>query len=205
MRTSNFPGLLTWMVVLWATVFVLAPEKPAHAIPPYWRLYYAYNTTGNLSFSPADPSRAFSGTPITCANKSELEVLLWGHLGLGIARQPWERQFLNGANVVDEQAEEWSSHATLYLRAASHNRFNAFLGAGQGHVERYQQRINGLVQTNPANFSQMPINRTFFGIEYTWERIGMRLEWSAVKAIPAGVAPAYEYHMQQLVLFIPLN
>lgn len=205
-----------WLAVaagLWA-----APGTARAAEPEtYARLYYSSWMTGRVPYSPADPDGAYQGgEPLHQNPKSELEVIFLQRLGLSYSRQKLQRTFLGAPGLVPgclaagctvvEEALEQSFNATLYGRAVRHDSFNLFLGGGSGTLN-YGYAVDGAEQTAGELYHGMSLSRWFWGFEYSFERMGFRVDFShmsASKSLPGASAQLAE-NRSQISFFIPLN
>jgi hypothetical protein len=172
------------------------------------RFYYSPWAVGTINKSPADPTGADKSQHTDSTWKGDLELILWGHLGLGGSRQNVLREFENAAKQqVHEEWVQYSYNATLYLRRAGYNKFNLFAGGGEGQVEKYHFSINKVRMNTTARDNNMPLTRVFGGIDYTFERIGFRYEYSKVeveKDTP-GFKDKLSQSYQHIGFFIPFN
>lgn len=184
------------------------------------RLYYSSWMDGEVEQSPADPQGRFTdGAALSENPQVGLEVIFLRRLGVSFARQKLLRGFQDATGTVagcaappcqiEEHALLQSVNLTLYGREVAHNQFNLFLGGGAGDLD-YEYSVDGVRQTNGELYDNLSLSRWFLGIEYTFDRIGFRLEISqasASKSIPqaspatADVEGAFQY----LTLVIPLN
>ena len=203
---------------LLALLLLAALPRGARADEPVFvRLYYSTWMTGRVEQSPLDPAGAFTGSDGLVQNpRSELEAIFLRRLGLSYARQKLERRLVDGAGRVGgcsappcdvvEHALQQSLNLTLYGRAVRHDQFNLFAGAGAGYLD-YDYAVNGTPQTGGSLHRGLSLSRWFLGLEYTFERVGFRLELSRVSAYQAlegqeaRAAATYRY----LTLVIPLN
>ena len=172
------------------------------------RFYYSPYAAGTIGKSPADPSGKAKSEGVDSTWKGDLELILWGHLGLGGSRQDVLRDFENTAHQsIHEEWVQYSYNATLYLRRAGYNKFNLFAGAGEGQVEKYHYSVDKVRMNTPKRDNNMPLTRTFGGIDYTFERIGFRYEYSRVeveKDTP-GFKDKIGQTYQHIGFFIPFN
>jgi hypothetical protein len=189
---------------------------PAYAQEPsvFVRLYWSSWMTGEVQHSPADPQGLFRQSDTLTGNiKSELEAIFLQHLGVSFSRQKMERHYTDpnaGCGtppcVINEEAVHQSLNLTLYARQVAHDQFNLFAGGGAGYLD-YNYGLNGVTQTQSEVYNNMSLARWFAGFEYTFQRIGFRVEVSRVtgnKAVlgqSADIAETFRY----LTLVIPLN
>lgn len=193
---------------------LLAPSARAQDPSVLVRLYWSSWMTGEVQHSPADPlGMQREAHTLTGNIKSDAELIFLQRLGVSFSRQKMERKYfdlaLTCANPpcrVDESAVHESLNLTLYGRRVTHDQFNLFAGGGAGYLD-YNYAIDGIPQANGDVYSNMSLARWFAGFEYTFERIGFRVEVSRVtagKSVPgqtADVAETFRY----LTLVIPLN
>lgn len=203
-----------------AALLVLPCAAAAQEPDTFVRLYYSSWMEGKVRESPADPTGRFTEDATLSQNPlAGLEVIFLRRLGLSFVRQKMERTFEDETGLVagcaappctiDERTVEQSLNLTLYAREMAHNQFNLFLGGGAGELDT-TYRVDGILQTHGELYDNLSLARWFAGLEFTFERIGFRLEWSRVEAdktLPdatpssAGVEETFQY----LTLVIPLN
>ncbi|MFI5399742.1 MAG: hypothetical protein ACHQZQ_01655 [SAR324 cluster bacterium] len=171
------------------------------------RLYVDALTVGSIDKTPADPDGRFSGSSFG-SDSATLEAILYGHIGLSISQQYEYRKYTNQAGL--DTQENWVNtyySLTGYLRSAGHDRANGFLGYSAGTVDRYTEKSNGtpVAPFNPAR--NLPLTRLFAGVEYTFERIGFRVEWvqSEASAKVSGQKANLDQTLQVLSAYIPFN
>lgn len=171
------------------------------------RFYYSPYAAGTIGESPADPKGDKKGEPVDSTWKGDLELILWGHLGVSGSRQNVLRDFEAGGQPVHEEWVQYSYNLSLYLRKAGYNRFNLFAGAGTGQVEKYRYSVDGIRLDTRKRHTSMPLTRVFGGVDYTFERIGFRYEYSAVEVEKE--TPGFTDRIQQAYhhvgIFIPFN
>jgi len=172
------------------------------------RFYYSPYAVGSIGKSPADPNGDATSEAVNSTWKGDLELILWGHLGLSGSRQNVLRDYENSAKQqVHEEWVQYSYNLALYLRQAGYNRFNIYAGGGAGAVEKYRYSIDKVRMDTRRRDMAMPLTRTFGGIDYTFERIGFRYEYSVVdvqKDTP-GFKDKISQTYQHLGFFIPFN
>jgi hypothetical protein len=181
------------------------------------RLYYSEWMTGRLENTPADPAGRFAGNDTVTMNpKAALEVIFLRRIGLSYSRQKLLRDFVDPAGTVagcggvscrvSETGVQQSLDLTLYGRRVEHDQFNLFAGGGAGYLD-YGYRANGVQQTSGDLYKSIPLARYFFGLEYTFERIGFRIEVSHTEADKTlgGVLTRVRANYRYLTLVIPLN
>jgi hypothetical protein len=172
------------------------------------RFYYSPYAVGSIGKSPADPKGDVKSEAVDSTWKGDLELILWGHLGLSGSRQNVLRDFENSANQqVHEEWVQYSYNLALYLREAGYNRFNLYAGAGTGQVEKYRFSFDKVRLDTRRRHTSMPLSRAFGGLDYTFERIGFRYEYSAVdveKDTP-GFKDKISQAYQHIGFFIPFN
>jgi len=178
------------------------------------RLYWSSWMTGQVQHSPADPQGLFRESDTLTGNiKAELEAIFLQRLGVSFSRQKMERAYVDPLAVcatppclINERAVHESLNLTLYAREVTHDQFNLFAGGGAGYVD-YNYWINGASQSQGELFSNQSMGRWFAGFEYTFDRIGFRVEISratagkSVLGQSAELAETFRY----LTLVIPLN
>jgi hypothetical protein len=114
-------------------------------------------------------------------------------------------------NAGQTMQEDWEQHLfnlTLYLREAGHDRFNLYAGGGSGALDAYRWSVDGVRQDDPLRHRNMPLTRAFGGVDYTFERIGFRLEYSQVDADKKSAGLGTDRMRQtyrQFIVFIPFN
>src|SRR5690349_15988149 len=111
------------------------------------RFYYSPAAAGVTHKSPADPNGKDQSAAVDSTWKADLELILWGHLGLSGSRQNVLRDYDNSAG--QKVHEEWVQvfwNAALYLRQAGYNKFNVYGGAGTGQVEKYKYSFDDVAQ-----------------------------------------------------------
>ena len=204
-----------------ATALLLAlaaGSTPARAADPdvLGRLYYSSWMTGRIQQSPADPQGQFADSNRVTGNiKSEIEAIFLQRVGLSYSRQRVERQFTDPAGLtgcgtppcrVQERALQQSLNLTLYGRAVTHNKFNLFAGGGAG-TATYEFLLNEVPQTSGDLYNGLSLSRWFYGVEYTFDRIGFRLEVSNVSAHKTVLnqTARLDESFRYLTLVIPLN
>lgn len=185
--------------------------------PVMFRFYYSSWMSGKVEASPADPAGVLKDEARLNQNlKSELEAIFLGHVGLSFSRLKMHRDYLDTRGLtagcagiscfVDENAVHETFNLTLYGREVEHDKFNLFLGAGGGKAD-YDYSIDGARQVNDDLYKDMSVERTFAGVEYSFQRIGFRLEISRVRASKTfqGTEAVLEETFQYFTVFIPLN
>ncbi|HKJ00594.1 MAG TPA: hypothetical protein VKB51_19145 [bacterium] len=189
----------------------------AHADDPVFvRLYYSSWMTGRVDRSPADPTGAFSNEMLTQNPDVGVEAIFMRRLGLSFTRQKLLRDFSDPAGSVagcaaapcqvSENGVQQAVNLTLYGRPVQHDQFNLFAGGGAGSLD-YGYRTDGTAYPGGDLFKSLSLSRWFFGLEYTYDRIGFRIEISHASASQtiagqkAELGAAYRY----LTLVIPLN
>jgi hypothetical protein len=137
-----------------------------------------------------------------------LELIFFRRIGLAVAQDIESRHSSDGAG--NDLKERWTnSYASLtaYLREAGRGRWNVFLGASSGTVDRYVALVNGAgsAPTDPAR--NLPLTRTFGGLELVFQRIGFRAQVVRSEAadMVSGQKLALNQTLQVLSVFIPFN
>ncbi len=143
-------------------------------------------------------------------------MIFLGHLGLSFSRRKLQRSFRDELGVspgctappceVSEEAVQQSLNATLYAFEMAHNQFNLFAGGGAGQVD-YDLRVDGVKQSRGEVFDNLSLSRWFAGVEYSFERIGFRLEIGSSRAHKelVGQSAEIEERFRYFTVFIPLN
>lgn len=214
-----------WRRALWAALLtglavgaLAAAPGPARADDPvYVRLYYSQWMTGRAEHTPADPSGAFTGSEgLTQNPQAGLEAIFLRRIGLSYVRQKFLRAFTDtGATVagcsatpclVSENGVAQSVNLSLYARPVYHQQFNAFAGGGAGYLD-YSYTAGGAKFPGGDLFKNLSLSRWFFGAEYTFDRIGFRIEVSRASATKAfqGQKANLDATYRYLTLVIPLN
>ena len=206
---------LTTRFSLIAVCALLAIPAGARAEPSVFaRLYWSSWMTGQVQQSPADPQGLFRESDGLTGNiKAELEAIFLQRLGVSFSRQKMEREFHDPMGVcasppclVNERAVHESLNLTLYARQVTHDQFNLFAGGGAGYVD-YNYSIDGVSQSQGEVFSNMSLARWFAGFEYTFDRIGFRVEVSRATAGKSvlGQSADLSETFRYLTLVVPLN
>ncbi|MBI3993283.1 MAG: hypothetical protein HY342_08410 [Candidatus Lambdaproteobacteria bacterium] len=194
-----------------ALALLLAAVLPAQAQPAKHlaRFYYSEMASGEVQRTPLDPDAAYAGEPLDAGAKGELEVILWRRVGIGASRQTVARKFEDAAGRdLRENWVQYSANVTLYLLESRHDAFNLFIGGGVGSVERYKSSIDRVPQTIQGLHTDLQLTRWLGGLEYTWERIGIRLEVSGVEASKSDGGQQAELAgqtYQHVTFYIPFN
>jgi len=199
-----------FVTVLWFCASLLLAAGPSLAAEPQHlvRLYYAPSFTGVVNLSPADPNGAYTAEKVDRANMGEFEVMLWRRLGLSAMRHSFAREYTNRQNQnIWEYGVSLSLNATVYLARSEHDAWNLFAGYGEGVVEQYHYRVAGQDMTDPSLHRNIPLVRRFYGVEFTFHRIGFRLEANELLARHRvnGQNVVLNQRYQQLILYIPFN
>ena len=191
-----FIGVLLWAAAAWAESNTLL------------RFYYSPYAVGTIARSPADPNGDKKSEAVDNTWKGDLEVILWRRLGISASRQYVSRDFDNAAGqAVHEEWVQYSYNLALYLREANHNKFNVYAGGGTGQIEKYKFSFDNVRQNDPKRHVNMPLSRVFGGIDYTFERIGFRYEYSVVdvEKDTMGFKDKLIQTYQHIGFFIPFN
>jgi len=207
---------LQWFVLLFALTlpFTAVAQEDASV---FVRFYYSNWMDGEMAKSPLDPNGAFTGDQAVNGNrKAEIELIFWQHVGLSGSKYYLSRHFSDQTGDtaicttppcdVIESGIFQTYNLTLYANAVSHGQFNFFAGAGKGSGD-YDYFLNGMRQDKGELFSSMATKRYFLGIEYTYDRIGFRVEINRLSASKTfgGETAEIEETMRYLTVFIPLN
>ncbi|MDH4224406.1 MAG: hypothetical protein OEW12_02025 [Deltaproteobacteria bacterium] len=178
-------------------------KEPSHLV----RLYYSPAYKASAAFTPADPSGAYKGEKVDVATKGEFELILFRRLGLSATRQPFSRAYVDTQNrKVEEKGTQLSMGLTVYLLESGHDSFNLFGGYGKGVVENYEYAVAGARQDTPF-MKNIPLERVFGGVEYTFTRLGIRLEAARITASKSepGQTAKLDMLVQNLSFYIPFN
>lgn len=209
----------TAKTVLVALLLALALPWSARGQEPsvFVRLYYSSWMLGKVRVSPLDPQGALTETQRLTQNpKAELEAIFLGRFGISFSRQKLHRGFQDTAGVttgcatapcvVEENAVHEAFNLTLYGRRVAHDQFNLFIGGGAGKVD-YDFSSDGTRLDEAERHKEMSLSRWFAGVEYSFDRIGFRLEWSRARARKSFQDQQAELDetFQYLTVFIPLN
>ena len=173
------------------------------------RFYYSEMVAGQVQRTPLDPNGDYAGEPINSGAKGELEVILWRRVGVGASRQTVARKFVDAAGQdLRENWVQYSANVTLYALESRHDAFNLFIGGGVGSVERYKSSIDHVPQTIQGLHTDLQLTRWLGGLEYTFDRIGIRLEVSGVAAAKSEGGQKAELAgqtYQHVSFYIPFN
>ncbi|MBI4081323.1 MAG: hypothetical protein HY423_01805 [Candidatus Lambdaproteobacteria bacterium] len=189
-------------------LLLLATSTPAAEQGTLYRIYYAPLVQGTVAESPLDPDGAYKAKPVSDGPKAAIEALFFRRLGLSGTRQTMSRKFTDSAGLErEETAVHLSLDLTLYAVESRHNGFNAFLGTGQGIVESYKFKIDGIRQDDSSLYRNIAMTRLFAGIEYTFDRVGVRLEGAQIQARKEKAAgkAVLDERLYNLTFYIPLN
>jgi hypothetical protein len=171
------------------------------------RLYVMAYTAGKIDKSPADPNGNFASHDFE-ANGATLELIFFGRVGASISQQFDGRTFNN--TVGQKVREDWSNtyySLTAYARPAGRHRANAFVGYGNGTIDRYTEKLNGVTTSPYDPAKDLPLTRLFAGVEYAGERMGIRAEYAQLDSNSKvqGQSSKFSQTLQVLSLFIPFN
>lgn len=182
----------------------------------WYRLYYSHWMTGEILESPADTAGAYQDEfGLTQNIQTQFEMIFLRHVGLSYSRLRMNRKYDDAAGAitgcatppcaVEESALHQMLNLTLYAREVDYGKFNLFVGGGSGGVD-YQWSVDGVRQENEDLHKNMGVSRTFVGFEYSFERIGFRVEFSRIRAFKEfqGQESIMEESFQYLTVFIPL-
>lgn len=198
----------TLLLLLVALAIFMGSSAFAQDSSVLWRFYYSHAVNSEIERSPADPDGDFITTAPKTADKGVLEMILFRRAGISVTRQTVLRELDLTSGL--EATEDWTQYMaslTLYAFEVKHNSFNIFIGAGAGAVERYNLRIGGQTQPVPGIHKNMPLTTQFGGLEYSFERIGLRLEIARVNAEKSSDTATAEIDQiyQFVTILIPLN
>ena len=172
------------------------------------RLHYSPAFSSQIARTPADPDGKYSSEKADLANKVEFELILFRYFGVSAARIPFYRHFIdNDGQRVDEHAEEVMYSATLYATESRHNSWNVFIGTGWGEIAEYRIKVDGEREDKGPLHRHMPLRRNFIGAEYTFDRLGVRLEANQISADKSSGGEKAELEQQFVFLtfYIPFN
>jgi hypothetical protein len=171
------------------------------------RLYVNAFTAGKIDKTPVDPNGTFDGH-VPGNDGAALELILFRHVGLSIAQDFESRHSTDGAG--NDLKEKWTNtytSLTVYVREAGRNRWNLFLGASSGTVDRYAALVNGVASPSTDPARNLPLTRAFGGLELVFQRIGFRAQ--VVQSEAADTITGQKVHLNQtlqvLSVFIPFN
>ena len=174
----------------------------------YYRIHYAPYFVGNLEKSPADPQGRYQSETVDQADHLELELVFLRHLGISASRIRFAREFENGAQQrVNESASALLLNATLYGSPVQHNAWNILLGAGYGTIGEYRIKVDGVRQDESPLHRNVDVRRIFAGIEFTFDRLGIRYELDQIEGGRSSGRKKTELSgvFQFVTFFIPLN
>lgn len=201
----------TWFTPL-ALAAVVAWAAPAWAQDDggsvYVRIHYAPYFVGELEKSPADPQGQYESEMVDQADKLELELVFLRHLGISASRIRFAREFENGAQQkVNESASALMLNATLYGSPVRHNAWNMLLGIGYGTIGEYRIKVDAVRQDESPLHRNLTVRRIFAGIEFTFDRLGIRYELNQIEAEKSSGSKKTELSgvFQFVTFFIPLN
>ena len=173
----------------------------------FMRFYYSHWLDGKVLGSPFDPAGAYEGEVVDTSTKGALEMVVFGHFGLSYSRQKIHREFIDSSSqFVDENSLQRSYNLTLYGKRVRHDQFNYFLGGGLGR-SNYLYSVNGISLQNADLHTDMSSRRWFAGVEYSFDRIGFRVEFGDTEAERTfgGQTARLDQSFRYLTVFIPLN
>jgi len=196
--------------VLGALAAIIGAASLAHAEPPdfQYRLYYSPAFSSHIDKTPFDTKGKYGDEPADAANKIEAEVVMFKYFGLSVARIPFYRQFKdNDGRNIDEYGEENLYSVTLYATEVRHSSWNVFFGTGWGSIPEYRIRIDGKREDRAPLDRDLQLRRIHGGIEYTWDRLGVRIEVNQITARKdsGGEKAQLDQVFQYLTFFIPFN
>lgn len=209
------PGLVAG-AALAAALLGMPGAAEAQAEPPaLFRFYYSQWFTGRLNATPADPTGEFSDRSAASHARGDLEVILFQRVGLSFTRQKVDREYTDDRGIapgctapcaVDEASLQRFYNLTLYAWPSRHGAFNLFAGGGRGSAD-YQLKVDGVPQDDSELHGSIPLRRWYGGVEYTFERIGFRLELMRVlgEEEKAGQRAEIDQTFQYLTVYIPFN
>jgi hypothetical protein len=203
-RASLLGALAALATLICGSALVQAQEPPNFQ----YRLHYSPAFTSHIDKTPFDTTGKYGDEPADMANKIEAEVVMFRYFGLSVARIPFYRQFkADGGQSVDEHGNENLYSVTLYATQVQHDSWNLFIGTGWGSIPEYRIKIDGeRVDTAPLD-RNLQLRRVHGGIEYTWDRLGVRLEVNRITAREksGGQKAELDQVFQYLTFFIPFN
>jgi hypothetical protein len=192
-----------------AAALVFAPGRPGAQEPPrfQFRLYYSPLFSSHIEKTPFDGSGRYDAEPADTAQKIEAEIIMFRYFGVSAARIPFYRDFKADGETVNEHAEEQFFSIALYATEVRHDSWNVFIGTGWGEVAQYQFKVDGVRQDTAPLHRNIPLTRLYGGLEYTWERLGVRLEYNRITGEneSEGQKAKLDQTFQYLTFFIPFN
>lgn len=185
----------------------LAQAQDAAASNLQLRLYINAYSAGQIEKTPQDPngdqkSKTFGN------DGASLELILYKHVGLSISQDYQGRNYTD--TLGNDVKERWVStyyNLTGYLKEAGKNRWNFFLGASSGTVDRYTAEVNGFASppTDPAR--NLDLTRYFGGIERAFQRVGFRASY--IQSQASGTVSGQKLELNQTIevlsIFVPFN
>ena len=190
---------------------LLLCASTAWAEPPpnvQYRLYYSPAFVSQIDRTPYDTDGKYDSERADMANKVELELILFRYFGISATRIPFYRQFKNKeGETVDEHAEEQFFNMTLYATESRHNSWNVFIGTGWGNLGEYRIKVNNERVDEAPLHRDLQLRRNFIGFEYTFDRLGVRIEANQITARKetGGEKAELRQMFQYLTFYIPFN
>jgi len=190
---------------------LLGAAAPARAEEPpniQYRLHYSPAFRAQIERTPFDESGLYTDERADSAFKLEGEIVLFRYLGLSAARIPFYRQFRDDfGRFIEEYGKENLYSVTLYATEVRHSSWNVFAGVGWGEIPEYRIKVDGVrTDTSPLHRG-LQLQRMHGGLEYTFDRLGIRLEVNQITAQKEseGDKAQLKQTFQFLTFFIPFN
>ncbi len=171
------------------------------------RLYINAYSSGQIDKTPQDPNGDQKAK--TFGNDgASLELILYKRVGVSVSQDYQGRNYTDSAG--NDVKERWIStyyNLTGYLKEAGKDRWNFFVGAGTGTVDRYEAEVNGFSSppTDPAR--NLDLTRYFGGLEYAFQRIGFRAAY--IQSQASGTISGQKLELNQIIevlsIFVPFN
>ena len=202
--------VLQSLIILFITLVVLAlVQSLARAAESPVKVRFAYSqwVQGTVQESPLDPDGSYVEEGLQPVGKTEIELIFWQRLGVSQVWQKLHRTIeTDGGNRLEETAMQESTNLTLYALSVEDYGFNFMFGYGMGQAD-YNYSINGVSQEDHKLHYDMPLTRSFGGLEVTLERVGIRFEIVRTEARKehGGTESVLRNSARYLTFFIPFN
>jgi len=199
-----------------AALVLLFLTQPQSAQAAKVRFYYSHWLAGTPDMTPMDPNGKLADAPMEQPHYAALELIVWRHVGLSYTRTRISRDFTDDVGItpacatppceMHEEAQLSAWNVTLYPWPSRHYAFNAFVGAGVGSVD-YRYSADRVWLESPELHWAMPMDRWFAGFEYTFDRIGYRVEYQheAARKDYMGQSAEFSHDMKMFTVYIPFN
>lgn len=170
------------------------------------RYSYSHWVTAEVTKSPFDPNGNYASKPPLQARKSEVELIFFQRVGLSQSWMKTLRGDTTGGVGWEETTLQEASNLTLYAFPSRHNDINFHLGLGVGRVQ-YDYQVDGVSQVVKGLNDKLSLKRRFLGFEYTFERLGLRIEFVRVRAENSQGGQTVQLHQnfRFFTLYIPFN